>query len=49
MVKLLIHPTNFNNSFFADVGGYMGMLLGFSIQSLFEMAEGALKAMTKRI
>ena len=48
MAKLLIHTTNFNNSFFADVVAYRGLLLGFSIQRLFELAEGALKAMTKR-
>ena len=28
------------NSFIADVGGYMGLLLGVSMQGMFEMAEG---------
>ena len=27
------------NSFIADVGGYMGLLLGFSLQSMAEMVE----------
>ena len=28
------------NSLIADVGGYMGLLLGISLQGMFEMAEG---------
>lgn len=28
------------NSLIADVGGYMGLLLGMSLQGMFEMAEG---------
>ena len=28
------------NSFIVDVGGYMGLLLGVSMQGMFEMAEG---------
>ena len=28
------------NSFIADVGGYMGLLLGISMQSMYEIVEG---------
>ena len=37
------------NSFIADVGGYMGLLLGFNLHSIFEMAVKALKTITKKI
>ena len=36
------------NSFIADVGGFMGLLLGFRIQSMLEMIEGYWKALTAR-
>ena len=36
------------SSFIADVGGYMGLLLGFSLQGLAEMTERGLKKLGTR-
>ena len=35
------------NGFIADIGGYMGLLLGSSILSLFDLAEKFLRALHK--
>ena len=37
-----------HNSLIADVGGYMGLLLGCSILSLFDEVEGLLVALFKK-
>ena len=37
------------NSFIADVGGYMGLLLGSSILSLYDEVERLFRSMSKRL
>ena len=38
-----------NNSFIADVGGFMGLLLGFSLLSIYDEVEGLLKKLKKKL
>ena len=38
-----------SSSLFADIGGFMGLLLGFSIQSMVEMIEGWSKVLIGRL
>lgn len=37
------------NSFIADVGGFMGLLLGFSLLSIYDEIEGLLKKLKKKL
>ena len=36
-------------SFFADIGGYMGLLLGSSILSLYDEAVGLLRCLKQKV
>ena len=36
------------NSFFSDFGGYLGLLLGYSIVSFFDMAQDLLTGFAKK-
>ena len=37
------------NSFIADVGGFMGLLLGFSLLSIYDEIEGLVKKLKKKL
>ena len=37
------------NSFIADVGGFMGLLLGFSLLSIYDEIEGLIKKLKKKM
>ena len=37
------------NSFIADVGGFMGLLLGFSLLSIYDEMESLLKRFKKKL
>ena len=38
-----------SNSFIADVGGFMGLLLGFSLLSIYDEIEGLIKKLKKKL